>query len=66
MIGPLHPTIAADLARARQRDLLDGAARRRRAPRAPGSLRHRIGQALVGWGVRIAPEVRPRICSEAS
>ena len=66
MIGSLHPTIAADLAKARQRDLLDGAARRRRADRASGSLRNWIGQVIVGWGVRIAPEVRPRICSEVS
>ena len=65
-MSSLHPTIAADLADARQRDLLGEAMSRRLAVGASGSLRRWLGQQLISWGVRIAPEVRPLLCSEVS
>ena len=65
MIGFLHPTVAADLAEARRRDLIGEAASRRLAiGAAPGGLRKWLGHRLISWGVRIAPEVRPLTCSE--
>jgi hypothetical protein len=66
VIGFLHPTVAADLAEARRRDLLGEAASRRLAIGAPGGLRTWLGHRLISWGVRIAPEVRPLVCSEVS